>query len=80
MHCTWEQVAEIKNKLLQQLIRTFTSQKHTGRKRSLPISTASPKLLRSERVAGHTKVCALCIKSLKLTPSGCGIQAFYRCK
>jgi hypothetical protein len=51
--------------LLQKLIRTFTSQKHTGRKRRthMPIGTLSPKMspfiVRNYRTS---KVCALCIK------------------
>jgi hypothetical protein len=42
--------------LVQQLIRNYTSCKHTGRKRSLSIGTASPKLLHSLiKIPGRAK-------------------------
>jgi hypothetical protein len=49
--------------LVQQLIGKYTSRKRTGRKRSLPIGTASPKLFYSlVKIPGRAKVCALCIQ------------------
>ena len=48
--------------LVSQLISTFTSHKRTGRKRSLPIGIASPKLFHCiEKISGCAKMCALCI-------------------
>jgi hypothetical protein len=49
--------------LVQQLIRTYTSRKHTGRKRSLPIWTASQSLLHCfKNIMGWAKVCGLCMQ------------------
>jgi hypothetical protein len=67
--------------LVRQLIGTFTSRKHTGRKRSLPIGTASPKLFHTlQKISGHGKVCALCIEKKKKAPSERGKQTTYKCK
>jgi len=51
---------------VRQLIGTFTSRKHTGRKRSLPIGTASPQLFHTlQKLSGRVKVCVLCSKKKK---------------
>ena len=56
--------------LVRQLIGTFTSRKRTGRKRSLPIGTASPQLFHtSQKISGRVKVCALCSEKKKKAPS-----------
>jgi hypothetical protein len=48
--------------LVQQLIGKHTLRKRTGRKRSLPIGTVSPKLFHSlDKIPGHAKV-SLCIQ------------------
>ena len=45
---------------------TFTSRKRTGRKRSLPIGTASPNLFHTlQKISGRVKVCALCSEKKK---------------
>ena len=52
--------------LVRQLIGTFTSRKRTGRKRSLPIGTASPHLFYTlKKISRCVKVCALCSKKKK---------------
>ena len=58
--------------LVRQLIGTFTSRKPTGRKRSLPVRTASPRLFHTlNKITGRAKVCALYIeKKKKLHPEG----------
>jgi len=67
--------------LVRQLIGTFTSCKRTGRKRSLPIGTASPKLFHTlQKISGRPKVCGLCIEKKKNAPSGRGKQTTYKCK
>jgi hypothetical protein len=67
--------------LVRQLIGTVTSRKHTGRKRSLPIGTASPNLFHTlKKISGHAKVCALCTEKKKKAPSGRGKQTTYKCK
>jgi hypothetical protein len=44
-----------------QLIGTFTSRKHTGRTRNLPIGTAFPNLFHTlQKISGHAK-CVLCV-------------------
>ena len=49
-----------------QLIGTLTSRKRTGRKRSLPIGTASPNLFHTlQKISGRVKVCALCSEKKK---------------
>jgi hypothetical protein len=48
---------------VQQLIGNYTLRKRTGRKRSLPIGIASPKLIHSlVKIPGCAKVCALCMQ------------------
>jgi hypothetical protein len=54
----WEQTTELQNELTAALIGTFALWKHTGRERSLPIGTASPKLLHSEKITSHAKMFA----------------------
>ena len=67
--------------LVRKLIGTFTSRKRTGRRRSLPIGTASPKLFHTlQKISGCAKVCALCIEKKKKAPSGRGKQTTYKCK
>jgi hypothetical protein len=67
--------------LVRQLIGTFTSHRHTGGKRSLPIGTASPKLFHTlQKISGRAKLCALCIEKKKKFPSGRGKQTTYKCK
>ena len=67
--------------LVCQLIGIFTSRKCTGRKRSLPIGTASPHLFHTlQKISGRVKVCALCSEKKKKTPSGRGKQTKYKCK
>jgi hypothetical protein len=59
--------------LQQHLIGTFTSQKHTGRKRNLSIGTTPPEKLNSEKITGCAKVCALFIEKKKAAPLEHGI-------
>jgi len=60
------------------MIGTFTSCKRIGRKRSLPIGTASPKLFHTlQKISGRAKVYALCIEKKKKAPSGRGKQTTY---
>ena len=60
---------------------TFTSRKRTGRKRSLPIGTASPHLFHTlQKIWGRVKVCALCSEKKKKTPSGRAKETKYKCK
>ena len=67
--------------LVRQLIGTFTSCKHTGRKRSLIIGTAFPNLFHTlQKVSGCAKVCVLCIEKMKKAPSGRRKQTTYKCK
>jgi hypothetical protein len=48
---------------VRQLTGTFSSRKRTGRKRSLPIGTASPHLFHTlQKISGREKVCALFIE------------------
>ena len=55
-----------KRNLVRQLIGTFMSRKRTGRKRSLPIGTASPQLFHTlQKISGRVKVCALCSEKKK---------------
>jgi hypothetical protein len=50
--------------LVQQLIGIHSSRERTGRKRSLLIGTASPKLFHSlVKIPGRAKVCALCMQT-----------------
>jgi hypothetical protein len=64
--------------LVRQLIGTFTSRKRTGRKRSLPIGTASHHLFHTlQKIPGRVKVCALCGEKKEKTPSGRGKQTKY---
>ena len=66
---------------MSQLIGTFTSRKRTGRKRSLPIATASPHLFHTlQKISGRVKVCALCSEKKKKTLSRRGKQTKYKCK
>jgi hypothetical protein len=66
---------------VRQLIGTFTSRKRTGRKRSLPIGTASPHLFHTlQKISGRVKVCALFIEKKKKAPSGMGKETKYKCK
>ena len=52
--------------LVSQLIGTYTSRKRTGRKRSLPIGTASPHLFHTlQKISGRVKVFALCSEKKK---------------
>jgi hypothetical protein len=52
--------------LVRQLIGLFTSRKHTGRKRSLPIGTATPHLFHTlQRISGRVKVRVLCKEKKK---------------
>jgi hypothetical protein len=67
--------------LVQQLIRKYTSREHTGRKRSLPIGTASPKLFHSlVKILGRAKVCALCMQMKRKAASGRGKQTTFKYK
>jgi hypothetical protein len=67
--------------LVQQLIGTYTSHKRTGRKRSLPIQTVSPRMLHClKKIMGRAKVCELCMQRKIRAPSGCGKQTSYKCK
>jgi len=67
--------------LVRQLIGTFTSRKHTSRKRSLPIGTPFPNLFHTlQKVSGRAKVCALCVEKKKKSPSRRGKQTTYKCK
>jgi hypothetical protein len=67
--------------LVQQLIRTYTSCKRTGRKRSLLIGTVSLRLLHClEKITGREKVCGLCMQRKIQAPSGRGKQTSYKCK
>ena len=78
-----------RQKLVHQLIGTFTSHKRTGRKRSLPIGTAlgnavpMSKLLfifhTLRKISGRAKVCALCIEKNKKAPPGRCKQTTYIC-
>jgi hypothetical protein len=62
---------ETDSNLVQQLIGKYTSRKRTGRKRSLPIGTASPKPFHSlVKLQGRAKVCALCIQMKRNAASG----------
>jgi hypothetical protein len=66
--------------LVQQLIGKYTSHKHTGRKRSLPIGTVSPELFHSlVKIPGHAKVCALCIQMKRKAASVRGKQTTFKC-
>jgi hypothetical protein len=59
--------------LVQQPIGKYTLRKRTGKKRSLPIGTASPKLFHSlVKIPGRAKVCALCIQMKRKVASGRG--------
>jgi hypothetical protein len=59
--------------LVVQMIGAFTSRKRTGRKRSLPIGTASPQIFHTlQKISGRKKVCALCIEKKKRAPLGRG--------
>ena len=79
-----------RRKLVRQLIGTFTSPKHTGRKRSLPIGTALGNVVPMgkrlflfhtlRKISGRAKVCAVCIEEMKKAPSGRGKQTTYKCK
>ena len=67
--------------LARQLIGTFTSRKRSGRKRSLPIGTASPHLFHTlQKISGRVKVSALRSEKKKETPSGRGKETKYKCK
>jgi hypothetical protein len=67
--------------LVQQLIGNYTSRKRTGRKRSLAIGTASPKLFHClVKIPGRANVCALCIQMKRKAASGRGKQTTYECK
>ena len=62
-----------RQKLVRQLIGTFTSRKRTGRKSSLTIRTAFPNLFHTlQKVSSRAKVCALCVEEKKKAPSGRG--------
>jgi hypothetical protein len=70
--------------LVQQLIGIYSSRERTGRKRSLPIGTASPKppkLFHSVvKIPGRAKVCALYIQMKRKAASGRGKQTTFKCK
>jgi hypothetical protein len=67
-----------RRKLVQQLIGLYSSLERTGRKRSLPIGTASPKLFHSlVKIPGRAKVCALCIQMKRKAASGRGKQTAF---
>jgi hypothetical protein len=71
----------LRNNLVQQLIGKYTSRKCTGRKRSWPIGTASPKLFHSiVKIPGRAKVCTLCIQMKRKAASGRGKQTTFKCK
>jgi hypothetical protein len=62
----WKQAGDLQNELSALLIGSFMSRKRTGRKRSLPIGTASPHLFHTlQKISGHVKVCALCSEKKK---------------
>ena len=68
-------------KEVSQLIGTFTSRKRTGRKKSLPIGTASRNLFHTlQKISGRVKLCALCREKKKKTPSGRGKETKYKCQ
>jgi hypothetical protein len=70
-----------RQKLVGQLITAFTSRKRTGRKRNLPIGTASRQILHTlQNTSGRKKVCDLCTEKKKRAQSGRGKQTTYEYK
>lgn len=66
--------------LYRQMINNFSSRKRLGRKRSLPLSTLSPKNLHKiTKITGRKKVCAYCASVGRKAASGRGIQTTWQC-